>query len=90
MREGPGVVGREAGGLEGGPGEEGTAAGSGHGLHNEERIQVPPRRLTVTEGRRDPDIAAGGSEAGVYSVFGLQAANSIKVLYFLLPDLQLC
>jgi len=52
--------------------------GSGHSLHNEERSQVSPRRLPVFERKRDPDIAAGGGEAGLYAVFGLQASDFIE------------
>jgi hypothetical protein len=70
-----GAVGREAGGLEGGPGEEGAVAGGDHGLHHEDRIQVPPRRLPVPKQELHTDIA-GGCKAGLYAVFGLPAAEA--------------
>ena len=68
-------MGRVTGGPEGGPGQEGAAAGGGHGLHYEKRIQVPPCRLQVPERRRDPDIAAGCCSERIYALFSLQASD---------------
>lgn len=61
-------MGRETGGFERGPGEEGAAAGGDYGLHHEERGQVPHRWLPVPEQEQDTYYAAGGCSEGLYAV----------------------